>query len=81
MQPSLSVVTGRFPNVRDQAARLFDDDDDFRELCEEYRACSETVCRLEGGGSSSEAMRNEYKVLLLRLEGELLRYLAEHPRA
>jgi hypothetical protein len=80
MQPSLNIVTGRFPNVRDQAARLFDDDENFRELCEEYRACSEAVCRCEGGGLPSEAMRNEYKVLLLRLEGELLRYLEAHPR-
>jgi hypothetical protein len=57
---------------------LFERDEDFRDLCDEYVACTETVCRLDSRGLASMAMRNEYGALLLRLEHELLRYLEEH---
>ncbi len=79
MDPSLRLVSERFGQVRDQATRLFESDIDFRDLCEEYEACAETVARLRSCESSSDAMRNEYTALLLRLEHELLRYLEEHP--
>ena len=76
---SLRCVKERFPPLGEQAAQLFDDDESFRELCEEYEACSQTVVRLEDRGPSAQALRNEYKALLLRLEGELLRYLEAPP--
>jgi len=75
----LKCVSQRFPQLGDQATRLFADDESFRELCEEYEACSLTVVRLEDRGASAQALRNEYKALLLRLEGELLRYLEAPP--
>jgi len=78
MSPSLRVVSERFPNVRDQVVRIFEHDEDFRDLCQEYEACVETVSRLQTCTASSHAMRNEYGALLLRLELELLRYLEEH---
>ena len=60
--------------------RLFERDEEFRELCEEYQCCTETVVRIESSTDASQAMRHEYSALLLRLEHELLRYLEEHPR-
>ena len=79
MHLALSVVTGRFPNVSELAAYAFEHDESFRELCEEYQACAETVARLTSSAGSSPAVRNEYSALLFRLEGELLRYLEGHP--
>jgi hypothetical protein len=76
---SLTVVNERFQRVREKAALLFERDESFRDLCEDYEACATTVARLETRGLSSEAMRREYAALLLRLERELLRYLEEHP--
>ena len=67
------------PHVRDHAMRLFDEDESFRDLCEDYEACANTVARLEASGPAAQGMRNEYAALLLRLEREMLRYLEEHP--
>ena len=80
MHPALSWVTERLPNLREKVARLFDQSEDFREICEEYQACCEALVRLAPPGSD-EAVRREYVALRLRLEGEMLRYVAEHPDA
>ncbi len=80
MHPALRLVSERLPNVREQAGFLFERDEVFRELCDEYQVCSETESRMEDA-RASEAIRKEYATLRLRLEGELLRYLAEHPEA
>jgi hypothetical protein len=78
MHPALKLVSERLSHVRDQAAELFDRDEVFRELCDEYQMCSETVMRIEGTGTVDEALQREYVALRLRLEGELLRYLTPH---
>lgn len=77
MNPSLKLVSERFEQVRARSARLFERDDNFRDLCEDYEACAKTLARLESCPSPGE-MRNEYAALLLRLERELLRYLEAH---
>ena len=66
------------PNVRERAARLFDRDEAFRELCDEYRVCNETAVRMRTAAEADAALRNEYMALRLRLEAELLRYVAEN---
>jgi hypothetical protein len=78
MHPALKVVCARLSGIRDDAEWLFARDDAFRELCEEYEACTAASDRLTQGGP--ESLRNEYKTLLLRLEGEMLRYVASHQR-
>lgn len=78
MDISLATVSQRFPTVRDEAIRLFERDETFREICEEYQTCADRLIRLATGPSSSDPIRKEYSALLLRLEGELLRYLEEH---
>jgi hypothetical protein len=69
----------RLPQVGERAVSLFERDEAFRDLCEEYEACTETITRIESSPDSSQAMRHEYGALLLRLEHELLRYLEERP--
>jgi hypothetical protein len=78
MNAALRLVRERLPNVRDQAGHLFESDEMFRELCEEYQMCTEAASRMEGERASA-ALQKEYAALRLRLEGELLRYLQEHP--
>jgi hypothetical protein len=80
MHPAVACVGERLPNLRDRVARLFERSEDFRELCEEYQACCEAAARLAPAGAN-EALRREYLALQLRLEGEILRYVAEHPEA
>jgi hypothetical protein len=79
LHSSLALLSERFPHVRETAERLYENDESFRDLCQDYEACAGTVARLESCGSSSAAMRKEYTALLMRLERELLRFLEEHP--
>ena len=72
----MKLLLERFPHVQALALKRCEKQDSFRELCEEYWACSQVLARLERPGSE-ESLRSEYGALRLRLEGELLRYIAE----
>jgi hypothetical protein len=78
MHTSLRLVNERFEACREMAARLFESDETFRDLCEDYEICALTVARMESNDASSEALHKEYSALLLRLERELLEYLERH---
>jgi hypothetical protein len=73
MIPSLEVVSRQFPHLRDKVACLFDRDDVFRELCEDYAVCADALARQP----ASDGLRHEYTALRLRLETELLEYLSD----
>jgi hypothetical protein len=75
----LDLLRERFPHIDGISLQLLERDATFRELCEEYAACTEAVERLTHSGSDP-AMLREYGALRLRVEGELLGYLAEHRR-
>jgi len=72
----MKLLLERFPHVQALALKRCERQDSFRELCEEYWACSEVLARLERPGAE-ESLRSEYGALRLRLEGELLRHIAE----
>jgi uncharacterized protein YdcH (DUF465 family) len=65
---SLTLVIEHFPDLRNEVAGLFAQDEVFQELCEDYESCSQALARQE----SNEALRREYAALRLRLETELL---------
>ena len=72
----MKLLLDRFPYVQALALKRCEKQDSFRELCEEYWACNQVLERLERPGAE-ESLRSEYGALRLRLEGELLRYIAE----
>jgi len=72
----MKLLNERFPHVQALALKRCEQQDSFRELCEEYFACTQVLARLERPGAE-ESLRSEYGALRLRLEGELLRYIAE----
>jgi hypothetical protein len=72
----MKLLLERFPHVQALALKRCEKQDSFRELCEEYWACSQVLARLERP-DAEESLRTEYGALRLRLEGELLRYIAE----
>ena len=76
-RPYVKLLAERFPHVQSVALQLLERDPEFRELCEEYEACTESVARLERL-EGDEALLREYRALCLRLEGELLRYISEY---
>jgi hypothetical protein len=73
MRSSLQLVSEQFPHLRERVACLFERNEIFRELCEDYETCSEALARQP----ASEGLRREYSALQLRLQTELLRYLHE----
>jgi hypothetical protein len=72
----MKLLLERFPHVQALALKRCEKQDSFRELCEEYWACNQVLARLERP-DAEESLRSEYGALRLRLEGELLRYIAE----
>lgn len=72
----MKLLHERFPHLQALALKRCEKLESFRELCEEYFACTQTLQRLERPGAE-ESLRSEYGALRLRLEGELLRYVAE----
>ena len=73
----VKLLAERFPHVQSVALQLLERDPEFRELGEEYEACTESVARLERL-EGDEALLREYRALCLRLESELLRYISEY---
>lgn len=78
MHSALRLVSDRLPHLRELAARLFERDEVFREMCDEYELCHVTQARMTPTSRMAGAVGKEYVALGLRLEGELLRYLAEN---
>lgn len=72
----MKLLLERFPHVQALALKRAEQHDSFRELCEEYWACNQVLERLERPNAEAN-LRTEYSALRLRLEGELLRYIAE----
>jgi hypothetical protein len=72
----MRLLLERFPHVQALALKRCERQESFRELCDEYCACNEILSRLERPGAE-QSLRIEYGALRLRLEGELLRYIAE----
>lgn len=74
---ALRLLLDRFLGIDPAFRQLLQHDGTFRELCEEYAVCTETLERLVRDASDS-AMVREFCVLRLRIEGELLRYVSDH---
>jgi hypothetical protein len=76
MTRPLQLVSEQFPHVRQRVACLYERDELFRELCEDYEVCTQALARQE----SNEGLRREYAALRLRLETELLGYVQQDER-
>lgn len=75
MSSGFELVSEQFPLLRERVACLFESDHVFRELCEDYEACTLALSRQ----AASQDLSREYEALRLRLECELLRCLSEAP--
>ena len=73
MPSSLQLVSEQFPHLRERVTCLFEREEIFRELCEDYETCADALDRQP----ASDGLRREYSALRLRLEAELLPYLRE----
>jgi hypothetical protein len=74
--PGLFIVLSRFPERKDCVKRLFEEDDNFRSVCEDYRNCAEAVQYWNQSESEEASVRREeYAAILRDLEGEILEFL------
>ena len=73
IQPSLFAVMERFPHCKADIRQLFEVNDSFQTLCEDYWKCAEAL-RHWNQSTSKEAVvrREEYAALLQDLEAEIL---------
>jgi len=71
------LVVERFPENREAVRRLFESNQSFQSLCDEYEACL-TALRYWRDSSLPEAFdfRNEFSSLLGELEEEILLHLS-----
>ncbi|HMN45522.1 MAG TPA: hypothetical protein PKE27_13140 [Povalibacter sp.] len=75
----VALLLERFPHLQSVSLILLRRHETFRDLCEEYEACSQVCDRLERT-NTDDALRREYSALRLRLERELLSYIEESTR-
>lgn len=77
LRTCVRLLLERFPHLQSVSTQLLETHETFRELCEEYEACTQAIDRL-APGESDVAIVKEFSALRLRLEAELLRYISEH---
>ncbi|TVL99764.1 MAG: hypothetical protein CV087_16635 [Candidatus Brocadia sp. WS118] len=74
--PSLFFILKRFRKHSEKIQCLFNENDSFRSLCEDYQVCAKALKYWSHSRSSkAPTRREEYSVLLQELEEEVLIYL------
>lgn len=70
---SVFSVIKKFPDHKVVIQRLFQSNDEFLTLCDDYRMCKEALAYWNNSDSEQAASRiNEYQTLMLELENEIL---------
>jgi len=73
----LAAVAERYPEKKEAVKRLFESDQLFQSLCEEYEACMKAVRYWrESSLPAAPDFTNEFSTLLGELEVEILEYLS-----
>ena len=78
IRTSIFTVIKRFPERKDAITRLYMDDKNFQDICDDYRKCLE-ACKYWNVSASKEASarRQEYAMLRGQLETEIKQRFAE----
>lgn len=75
MEKELDYMIEKFPAYRARLVDLFNGNEDFKSLCDDYWQCNYQLARLHGKVLKEARMENNYKMLRLNLEQEVLQYL------
>lgn len=76
MQKELDNLIAQFPGKRRRIIDLFNTSEDFRTLCEDYWQSKQVLMKSRGTMMESSLLENEYTVLCIELEKEVLRFIA-----
>ena len=74
-QDILKMVIRRFPEQANWLTTLFNKDENFREVCEDYFLCHEAINKIIITNKKKGAILKKYKFAMKELEKEMLIYL------
>jgi len=78
IQQSLLIICDRFPDRVEIIKALFNNDESFKTLCEDYRRCADALRHWKQSLDENGPMRvGEYAALLQELEEEVLQTVNE----
>lgn len=77
MKAELICTIEQFPKLKDRITFLFNDDEDFQALCQDYFLCVKSLGQWEMSAEKDEKLLQEYKELKQALEKELLQYVGQ----
>jgi len=75
MRKSLDFILSKFPDHRKKIIELYNADDDFRILCEDYLTSKETLQECRQNVIKDREFENEFLQLNLDLEKEIVHFL------
>ena len=68
----LHTVVEKFPDHAQEIKSLFTESDVFREICEDYVLCFNSIRKIESTSIKRDEYLKEFKIALEELENELL---------
>ena len=71
----LNEVIKKFPERVTVLTKLFHQDENFREVCEDYFLCNEAIKKIIITSTQKKEILKDYQTALQDLEWEILRYL------
>lgn len=74
----LSAVITRFPGKAKTLEILFQKDEDFREICEDFYLCKEVINKIIITDARKNKVLKDYKDALKELELEMLAYMNDN---
>lgn len=75
MTKELDNMMQRFPDQRGRIIELFNNNEDFRTVCEDYWESRQALLNSMTHKIEDAILENEYSVLCLELEKEALRFI------
>ena len=75
MRKALEFILSRFPDHRTKIIELYNKDEDFRVLCEDYLSSKETIEQCRQNVINDREFENEFLQVNLDLEKEIIHIL------
>ena len=75
MKKVLEYILNKFPDQRPKIIDLYNNDEDFRTLCEDYLTTVETLEKCRLNGIKDKKFENEFLQVYVELEKEIIHLL------
>ena len=76
MSRSLEYMLGKFPDHRGRIINLYNKDEDFRTLCEDYLASAQALEKYRQITINDKQFENDFSQIYVELEKEIIHVLA-----